>query len=81
MAEFLEFALDKFTFKVELPSPVRGTIITVNETLEMEAEVINQDPYGAGWLAIIEAGDWPTDQVNLMTPAARKAGPGEPIGH
>ena len=55
---------------VELPCPVRGKIITVNELLEMEAEVINQDPYGAGWLAIIEADDWAADQGNLMTPPA-----------
>lgn len=55
---------------VELPCPVRGKIITVNELLEMEAEVINQDPYGTGWLAIIEADEWAADQANLMTPPA-----------
>jgi glycine cleavage system H protein len=53
---------------VELPSPVSGTIIAVNERLEMEAEIINQEPYGDGWLAIIEATDWPADKANLMTP-------------
>ena len=29
---------------------------------------INQDPYGEGWLAIIDAGDWPADQAQLLDP-------------
>jgi glycine cleavage system H protein len=53
---------------VELPCPVGGTVVEVNDRLELEAEVINQDPYGDGWLAIIEAADWEGDRANLMTP-------------
>lgn len=53
---------------IELLCPASGTIMAVNERLEMEAEIINQDPYGAGWLAVIEADDWPADKANLMTP-------------
>jgi glycine cleavage system H protein len=55
---------------VELSSPISGVITAVNEKLELEAEIINQDPYGEGWLAVIEATDWPADQTNLLTPAA-----------
>ena len=55
---------------IELASPVSGTIVAVNEKLEMEAELINQDPYGDGWLVVIEAADWATDHSNLLTPAA-----------
>jgi glycine cleavage system H protein len=55
---------------IELACPVSGTIVAVNEKLEMEAEVINQDPYGAGWLAVIEAAAWAVDQSNLLTPSA-----------
>ena len=55
---------------VELPCPVSGTISEVNETLELEAEVINQDPYGTGWLARLEAVDWTAGQANLLTPEA-----------
>jgi glycine cleavage system H protein len=66
-----EFA-DIETIKVDiaLSSPVSGTITAVNETLEMEAEIINQDPYEAGWIAIIIAADWATDHANMMTPEA-----------
>ena len=55
---------------IELPCPVSGTITAVNEDLEMEAELINQDPYGAGWIATIEAAEWLASQDKLLTPEA-----------
>jgi len=55
---------------VELPCPVSGTISDVNEILELEAEVINQDPYGRGWLAKFEAVDWTVDRAKLLSPEA-----------
>jgi glycine cleavage system H protein len=55
---------------IELPAPFSGVVVEVNETLEMEAEIINQDPYGDGWLAVIEASDWPADGVKLLSPEA-----------
>jgi glycine cleavage system H protein len=62
-----EFAtLETIKINLELPSPVAGTIAAVNEVLELEAEVINMDPYGAGWLAIIRAEDWARDKASLM---------------
>ncbi len=30
--------------------PVKGTIIEINPALENEPELINSDPYGAGWM-------------------------------
>jgi glycine cleavage system H protein len=33
-------------------------------------EAINQEPYGAGWLAVVEATDWQTDKANLLDPQA-----------
>jgi len=35
----------------ELGSPVAGTIVEVNPELVLAPERINQDPYGAGWMA------------------------------
>jgi len=35
-------------------SPVKGTITTVNRTVEDSPEIINKDPYGEGWLFKIE---------------------------
>jgi glycine cleavage system H protein len=34
----------------DLISPVSGTIIEVNESLEDEPELINEDPYEKGWI-------------------------------
>ena len=56
------------TIKVVLAveSPVSGTIIQVNEALAERPELVNQTPYGDGWLAVIELRDWEADRVNLL---------------
>ncbi len=38
-------------------APVSGTIVEVNEKLGDTPEIINEDPYGKGWIAIIEVDD------------------------
>ena len=38
----------------DLFMPVSGTILEQNEALEHKPELVNQDPYGAGWLIKIE---------------------------
>lgn len=35
-------------------APVSGTIVEVNERLADSPEIINEDPYGKGWIAVIE---------------------------
>ena len=37
----------------EIFAPVTGTVVTINEALVNAPELINSDPYGAGWLAEI----------------------------
>ena len=46
-------------------SPVSGTIIEVNEKLADSPEIMNEDPYGKGWIAIIEMDD-PSELDELM---------------
>lgn len=41
----------------DLYAPVTGTIVERNETLESQPELVNSDPYGSGWMVIIEADD------------------------
>jgi glycine cleavage system H protein len=55
---------------VELPSPVNGMVVEVNAALEMTPEVINQDPYGDGWLAVVETTDWDAERMTLLEPDA-----------
>ena len=54
---------------VEVPSPVSGTVVEVNPALELTPEAINQDPYGEGWLAVIDAADWPSGSRRAARPA------------
>ena len=39
----------------EFLSPVGGEVVEVNERLEDEPNLVNQDPYGDGWLVKIKA--------------------------
>lgn len=38
-------------------SPVSGSVVEVNEELSESPEVINEEPYGKGWIAVIEMED------------------------
>ena len=38
-------------------APVSGTVIEVNEDLSESPEIINEEPYGKGWVAVIEIND------------------------
>jgi glycine cleavage system H protein len=48
----------------EIFSPVSGTVVAINDALEASPEVLNSDPYGAGWLAEIEVS---TPPVGLLS--------------
>ncbi|TLY18164.1 MAG: glycine cleavage system protein GcvH [Nitrospirae bacterium] len=49
-------------------TPVSGTVIKVNTDLKDHPEMVNSDPYGKGWMAIIELSN-PTEVERLMTAA------------
>lgn len=38
-------------------SPVGGTVLEVNEDLSESPEIMNEEPYGKGWIAVIEMAD------------------------
>jgi glycine cleavage system H protein len=62
-----EFAsVETIKVNVILPSPVTGAIAEVNRALEDAPELINQDPYGKGWLAAVELTDWEVDKSKLL---------------
>ncbi len=50
----------------EIFSPVTGTVVAVNESLNSAPELVNSDPYGAGWLAEISISGEP---ATLLTAA------------
>ena len=47
-------------------TPVSGTVSQVNTDLKDHPEVVNSDPYGKGWIAVIELADL-GDVDRLMT--------------
>jgi glycine cleavage system H protein len=53
-------------------APVSGTVVEVNSALEDTPELVNRDPYGEGWFAVIEATD-PSELDALMDAAAYEA--------
>lgn len=52
-------------------SPVSGTVANINADLKDHPEVVNSDPYGKGWIAVIEV-TTPTEVDQLMTAAQYK---------
>ena len=55
---------------VEVSAPVSGSIVEVNAALDTAPEVLNQSPYEAGWLAVVEAAAWDAERPKLLGPAA-----------
>ncbi len=51
----------------DIYAPMGGKIVEVNKALESSPELINQSPYGTGWIAKIELADL-EEQSNLMGP-------------
>ena len=47
---------------LDIPSPISGVIKMVNPRLEDEPELVNQEPYGEGWLVRLEPADWAAAQ-------------------
>ena len=56
----------------EIFSPVSGTVTEVNTDLSDAPQMINEDPYGKGWIFAVEMSD-PTEVDGLMDAAAYQA--------
>jgi glycine cleavage system H protein len=53
----------------EIFSPVSGTVAEVNADLSDTPQMINEDPYGKGWIFTVEMSD-PSELDSLMDAAA-----------
>jgi glycine cleavage system H protein len=49
----------------DIYAPISGTVVEVNEDLPESPEVVNEDPYGDGWLIKVKVSD-PNDFDDLM---------------
>lgn len=62
-------AIETIKVTIALPSPVSGKVVQVNSVMETTPEVINQDPFGEGWVCEVEVSDWEQDQMRLLDAA------------
>ena len=62
--------IETIKVNISLSAPLSGKVVETNPEMETAPEAINQDPYGDGWLALIEATDWETERVQLLDPQA-----------
>ena len=53
----------------DLFMPVSGTVTAINEDLEASPELVNEDPYGKGWMIKIQLSN--TDELNDLLDAAK----------
>ena len=56
----------------EIYAPIAGTVVEANADLEATPELVNRDPYGAGWIFAVEVAD-PAALDGLMDAAAYRA--------
>jgi glycine cleavage system H protein len=50
----------------ELYAPLSGTVIEVNDELSQSPQIINDDPYDGGWIAVIEIA-YPDELTSLLS--------------
>ena len=56
----------------DIYAPVAGTVAEVNDALTKTPELLNQDPYGGGWIFSVDMSD-PGELDALMDAAAYRA--------
>jgi glycine cleavage system H protein len=56
----------------DLFAPLSGTVVEINAELPAAPEVVNQDPYGRGWMIIVAPSD-PAERATLLTAAQYEA--------
>ncbi len=52
----------------DLFAPISGRVIEKNTELDEKPELVNQDPYGAGWLIRIEPSKFEEEWDTLLSP-------------
>jgi glycine cleavage system H protein len=55
--------------KVDMLSPIEGSVADINDALVHDPELARKDPYGEGWLVTVQSPDAKTNFRNLMSGA------------
>ena len=59
--------------RIAIGSPVAGTLVEVNELLEVAPQALVFQPYVRGWVARVYADNWERDSVGLLSGSAGAA--------
>ena len=60
-------SVETMKVQMEVASPLSGMVVEVNERLETTPEMINEDPYGEGWLAVVQPIAWDAERTSLLS--------------
>jgi glycine cleavage system H lipoate-binding protein len=58
---------------IDMLSPIMGEVVEINKKVLENSEIINQDPYGEGWLMIVRPHNRDVNFKNLLTGKSAKA--------
>ncbi len=59
--------VESFKAVSEFYAPVSGKVVQVNKGLRDNPELLNQDPYGQGWILVVEIAN-PAEMEELLSP-------------
>jgi len=48
-------------------APVAGEVIAINDAVASKPSLVNEDPYGAGWLVKINPVNWDAESIDLLS--------------
>jgi len=58
--------IESIKVNVSFACPIAGKVAESNPAMNDSPEAVNQDPFGKGWLAVIEPTDWAADSRTLL---------------
>ncbi|MEM3578113.1 MAG: glycine cleavage system protein GcvH [Candidatus Bathyarchaeia archaeon] len=50
----------------DLVAPISGTVLEVNAEVQSKPEILNEDPYGKGWLLLVKPSNLQAELANIM---------------
>ena len=59
-------SIETVKVNISFPSPMKGTVVEINSTLQNSPEFINQDPYGEGWTVLLRVEDLEQELSKLL---------------
>jgi glycine cleavage system H protein len=59
--------IETIKVNISLGSPLGGKVLESNPAMETTPEAINLDPYGDGWLVVVDPDDWGSDKTRLLS--------------